>query len=165
MYLLRAGLKLSDSLDTPDLRYLHSSHGIIVNPLQPNLDIKMFNEEWFDGRLSTDEPQYVPIPVSMQLEGPRPQWNDKDHDDALPQAPVEQIPPQRKTQTMQKTCMSKFKPVGTSYFSSNTPPNKYFARIGMWCVYLPSSATQHQVGFAPRTPLIFTPSTPMTLPL
>jgi hypothetical protein len=72
MYLLPAGLQPSDPLDTPDLRYLNSSHGIIVNPLQPNLDIKMFNEEWFDGRLPTDEPQYVPIPVSMLLEGPSP---------------------------------------------------------------------------------------------
>jgi hypothetical protein len=80
-------------LDTPYLRYLNSSYGIIVNPLQPNLDVKMFNEEWFDGRLPPDEPQYVPIPVSMQLEAPIPQWNDMDHDNAFPQAPVEQMPP------------------------------------------------------------------------
>jgi hypothetical protein len=53
----------------------------------------MFNEEWFDGRLPTDEPQYVPIPVSMRLEGPSPQWNDMNQDNAFPQAPVEQMPP------------------------------------------------------------------------
>jgi hypothetical protein len=80
-------------LDIPYLRYLNSSHGIIVNPLQPNLDVKMFNEEWFDGRLPTDEPQYIPLPVSMRLEGPSTQWNDMYQDIAFPQAPVEQIPP------------------------------------------------------------------------
>jgi hypothetical protein len=93
MYLLPAGLQPSDPLDTPDLRYLNISHGIIVNPLQPNLDVKMFNKEWLDGRLPTDEPQYVPILVSMRLEGLIPQWNDMDQDNAFPQAPVEQMPP------------------------------------------------------------------------
>jgi hypothetical protein len=93
MYLLPDGLQPSDPLDTPYLGYLNSSHDIIVNPLQPNLDINMFNEEWFDGRLPTDEPQYVPIPVSMRLEGPSPQWNDMNQYKAFPQAPVEQMPP------------------------------------------------------------------------
>jgi hypothetical protein len=87
MYLLPAGLQPSDPLDTLDLQYLNILHGIIVNPLLPNVDIKMLNKEWFNGRLPTDEPQYVPIPVSMRLEGLSPQYN------ALPQAPVEQMPP------------------------------------------------------------------------
>jgi hypothetical protein len=91
MYLLPAGLQPSDPLDTPDLRYINNSHGIIVHPLQPNLDITMFNKEWFEGHLPTDEPQYVPIPVSMRLEGPSHQWNNMDQDNALPQVAVEQM--------------------------------------------------------------------------
>jgi hypothetical protein len=35
MYLLPAGLQPTYPFDTPELRYLNSSHGIIVNPLQP----------------------------------------------------------------------------------------------------------------------------------
>jgi hypothetical protein len=63
MYLLPAGLLPSDPLDTPDLCYLNSSHGIIVNRLKLNLDIKMFNEEWFDGHLLTDEPHVKLLPL------------------------------------------------------------------------------------------------------
>jgi hypothetical protein len=63
IYLLDAEFQPSDPYDTLDLRYLNSSHGITVNPLQPILYIKMFSEEWFNGSLPADEPQYNPLSV------------------------------------------------------------------------------------------------------
>jgi hypothetical protein len=37
-----------DPLDTPYLRYLNQSHGLLVNPLHNALDVKLLNEQWFD---------------------------------------------------------------------------------------------------------------------
>jgi hypothetical protein len=49
MYLLSPGLLPCDPLDTPDLRYLNGLRGIVTNPLELNLGVKLFNEQWFDG--------------------------------------------------------------------------------------------------------------------
>jgi hypothetical protein len=78
MYLLPPCLQPSDPLDTPDLRYLNSSHGIVVNPLQPPLDIKLFNEQWFAGQLPTEDPIYEPVSVVLpyELDQPQLQVND-----------------------------------------------------------------------------------------
>jgi hypothetical protein len=56
MYLLAPGLMSYEPLDTPYLRYLNDSHGIVNNPLEPKLGLKLFNEQWFNGRLPTYEP-------------------------------------------------------------------------------------------------------------
>jgi hypothetical protein len=43
MYLLAPGILPCDPLDTPDLRYLNGSCGIVTNPLEPNLGVKLCN--------------------------------------------------------------------------------------------------------------------------
>jgi hypothetical protein len=78
MYLLAPGLLPCDPLDTPDLRYLNGSHGIVTNPLEPNLGVTLFNEQWFDGHLPVYEPSNEHVSVEMRLDGPSPQWRDED---------------------------------------------------------------------------------------
>jgi hypothetical protein len=84
MYLLSPGLLPCYSLDTPDLQYLNGSHGIITNPLEPNLGVKLFNEQWFDGYLPAYEKSQRHVSVNMRLDGPSPQWwgedDSQDHD-------------------------------------------------------------------------------------
>jgi hypothetical protein len=65
MYLLAPGILPCYPLDTPDLRYLNGSHGIVTNPLEPNLRVKFFNEQWFDRRLPVDEPCHEHVSVNM----------------------------------------------------------------------------------------------------
>jgi hypothetical protein len=147
------------------MRYLNSSHGIIVNTLQPNLDVKMFNEEWFIGRLPTDEPQYVRIPVSMRLEGPSPQWNDMDQYNAFPQAPVEQVSPEEEDTDDVEYLYEHIQASRDKLFLIQNAAEQKFARISIWCVSLSSCATQHLYGFASNSQWFFTPSTPTELPL
>jgi hypothetical protein len=72
MYLLAPGLLPCDPLDTPDLRYLNGSHGIVTNSLEPSLGVTLFNEQWFDGHLPVDDPSHEHVSVNMRLDGPSP---------------------------------------------------------------------------------------------
>jgi hypothetical protein len=61
LYLLPPCIQPCEPLDTPDLRYLNQSQGMLVNPLHKVLDIKLFNDQWFDGTIPTDPPVCKPV--------------------------------------------------------------------------------------------------------
>jgi hypothetical protein len=44
------------------------------------MGMKLFNEQWFDSRLPTEEPSHEPISVNMRLDGPSPQWNENEEE-------------------------------------------------------------------------------------
>jgi hypothetical protein len=52
----------------------------VTHPLGPNLGMKLFNEQWFDIRLPTEEPIHEPISVNMRLDGPSSQWNENEEE-------------------------------------------------------------------------------------
>jgi hypothetical protein len=47
------------------------------------MGMKLCNEQWFDSRLTTEEPSHEPISVNMRLDGPSPQWN-KNEEECIP---------------------------------------------------------------------------------
>jgi hypothetical protein len=73
MYLMRDYLQPTEPLDTPDLRYLNSSHGIIMQPLQRPLEIKLFYEQWFTGHLPTETPTFKPVYMHLPYDDSAPE--------------------------------------------------------------------------------------------
>jgi hypothetical protein len=45
-------------VNSNDLNSHTMAHVMVVHPLQPALDSKLFNEQWFDGKLPMEEPIY-----------------------------------------------------------------------------------------------------------
>jgi hypothetical protein len=47
---------------------------IFVNPLQGPVDIKLFNEQWFDGNVPTEYPVFVPVYIPLPYQYDPPQY-------------------------------------------------------------------------------------------
>jgi hypothetical protein len=62
MYLLLECLYPAEPLDTPDLQYINSLHGIVAHPLQQPLEIKLFKENGLPASYQQTSPcvnQYI----------------------------------------------------------------------------------------------------------
>jgi hypothetical protein len=88
MYLLPKCLQPADRLDTPDLRFLNSYHGIVTHPLQPPLDIKLCNEQWFEGHLSMVAPTFIPVSMPLIFEAEPPQWQQQQEEEKESQTEI-----------------------------------------------------------------------------
>ena len=58
LYTLSPTLKSCESVDSSNTRYLYQSYSSIMNSLSKPLNIKLYNEKWFDKPLRTSEPLF-----------------------------------------------------------------------------------------------------------
>ena len=58
-YPLPPSLKLCESVDSSNTRYLNQMHTPLINPLKKALDIELYNEKWFNKPLHTSTPKLV----------------------------------------------------------------------------------------------------------
>ena len=59
LYPLSLSLKLCEPFDSIDTRYLNQIYSPLVNPFKNALDIKLYNEKWFNKSLLTSNPKMV----------------------------------------------------------------------------------------------------------